>query len=314
MINAALVITYARKDNAMLLVEQLINSGIKTIYVSIDGPKDTQIRELQTLFKTMLQKKQEIFSGEILVWQRELNMGSGASVVASLDWVFSSEESCHVLEDDLVVTEDFFTFMNYGLEQMSKQSNLKIVTGTNPFENMTDGKMGKVNYPVSWGWATNRANWKDLRDLIFNGSPKKVMQTKIRKRQYWEVGRKRALLGRIEAWDVPLASEMYKTTFYTLIPPVNLVRNKGFDQYAAHTSESIWPLDMPVNELPDVNNYEIIENQLVDLNENFENRIFKITGRHAVSWLTNFILDKFRFKRDSVPLSVRCHLERFPSK
>ena len=71
MINAALVVTYARKDNAMRLVEQLINSGIKTIYVSIDGPKDTQIRELQTLFKSMVQKKQAIFSGEILVWQRE---------------------------------------------------------------------------------------------------------------------------------------------------------------------------------------------------------------------------------------------------
>lgn len=314
MIKAALVITYARKDNAMRLIEQLINSGIKTIYVSIDGPKDTQIRELQMIFKSMLQKKQAGFSGEILVWQRELNMGSGASLVASLDWVFSCEESCHVLEDDLVVTEDFFAFMNYGLEQMSTQSNLKIVTGTNPFEDMTEGKLGKVNYPVSWGWATNRENWKILRDLIFNESPKRLMQTKIRKSQYWKVGRKRALLGRIEAWDVPLASEMYKTTFYTLIPPVNLVRNTGFDQFAAHTSESIWPLDMPVKKLPNMNNYEIIENQLVDLNENFETRIFKITGRHAVSWMANIILDKFRFKHDSVPLSDRCQLERFPSK
>lgn len=313
MINAALVITYARKDNAMRLVEQLIDSGIKKIYVSIDGPKNTQIRKLQTLFKSMLQERQEIFSGEILVWQRESNMGSGASVIASLDWVFSSEESCHVLEDDLVVTEDFFTFMNYGLEQMSKQINLKIVTGTNPFEEMTDGKMGKVNYPVSWGWATNRENWKDLRDLIFNGCPEKDIETKIRKKKFWEVGRKRALLGCIEAWDVPLASEMYKTSFYTLIPPVNLVRNKGFDQFAAHTSESIWPLDMPVNKLPDINN-EIIESQLVDLSENFETRIFKITGRHAVSWLVNIILDKFRFNRNPVPLSVRCQLERFPFK
>ncbi len=314
MINAALVITYARKDNAMRLIEQLIDSGIKTIYVSIDGPKDTQIREFQTLFKSMLQKKQENFSGDILVWQRESNMGSGASVIASLDWVFSREEACHILEDDLVVTEDFFKFMNFGLEEMNRQHNLKIVTGTNPFEDITEGKLGKVNYPISWGWATNRENWKDLRHLIFNGVPKNALKTKIRNRQYWKVGKKRALLGRIEAWDVPLGSEMYKTTFYTLIPPTNLVRNIGFDQFAAHTAESIWPLDMPANKLLDLKNHIISEDQLVDLNKYFEKRIFKIKRQHAFAWLANIVLDKYRFKQDSIPLLDRCQLERFPSK
>lgn len=71
---------------------------------------------------------------------------------------------------------------------------------------------------------------------------------------------------------------------------------------------------MPVNKLPDIVNNEIIESQLVDLSENFEIRIFKITGRHAVSWLVNTILDKVRFNRNPVPLSVRCQLERFPFK
>ena len=107
---------------------------------------------------------------------------------------------------------------------------------------------------------------------------------------------------------------MYKTTFYTLIPPTNLVRNIGFDQFAAHTAESIWPLDMPANKLPDLQNHKISEDQLVDLNKYFEKRIFKIKRQHAFAWLANIVLDKYRFKQDSIPLLDRCQLERFPSK
>ena len=314
MTDAALIVSYARKENVLRLVEQSINSGVKHIYISIDGPRNNEIREIQTALKTELEKKQESDPGKIIIWQRKSNMGSGASVIASLDWVFESEESIYILEDDLVISRDFFTFMDYGLDEMSNHRNLKIVSGTNPFEDVTRGRMGKVSYPVSWGWATNRDNWKDLRKLIFNETSSNARSTKIRKIQFWKVGKRRALLGQIEAWDVPLASEMYKTAYYTLVPPTNLVRNIGFDQFAAHTSESIWPLDMQVNDLPNLESLIFSESELINLDENFETEIFKIQFRHSISGLLQKFSDRYRFKKRSLTLLDRTRLEGFPHR
>ena len=313
MISVALVISYARKENSMRLVKQLILAGIERIYISIDGPRSDEIRDIQAKLKAELAETQINYSGLIQVWQREENMGSGASVIASLDWVFSREESCVIIEDDLIVTNQFFSFIKYGIQQMRDHENLKIVTGTNPFENVTGGRFGKVNYPVSWGWATNRENWITLRELIFSGATSEGPMTSFRKIHYWKEGRRRALSGQIEAWDVPLASEMCKTDYYTLIPPANLVSNIGFDQFAAHTSKSVWPLNLRTNELINLEDIKYTETQLVNLNENFENRIFKIRSRHASTWMINVIMDRFRFKGAKVTLAQRSQLENFPS-
>lgn len=309
---SALVISYARRDNTLRLVEQLILVGIEKIYVSVDGPRNRNVSELQVQLNSELKRLKDNFSGEILIWQRKLNLGSGASVIASLDWVFKCEESCVILEDDLIVTNDFFSFVNYGLRIMKNQKNLKIVTGTNPFDDVTLGRLGKINYPVSWGWATNRDNWAKIRDLIFNGAPSKSAMSGSRRRQYWKVGRKRALLGQIEAWDVPLASEMYKTDYYTLIPPTNLVCNIGFDQYAAHTSESVWPLNLKIGNLSEESLGDYDESLLIDLNDEFEKKIFMIRRRHKYTWIVNSALDNFRYRKTTMPLSERIKIEKFP--
>ena len=314
MTNAALIVSYARKDNVLKLVEQSINSGAKKIYVSIDGPQNNEIREIQAALKKELVKKQESFLGMIMIWQRKLNMGSGASVIASLDWVFANEESTYILEDDLEISHDFFSFMDFGLKEMRNHKDLKIVTGTNPFEDVTGGRMGRLSYPVSWGWATNRENWEELRRLIFNSTSSDTRTTKIRKTQYWKVGKRRALLGQIEAWDVPLASEMYKTSYYTLVPSTNLVRNTGFDQFATHTSKSIWPLDMQMNDLPNLESLIFLENELVNLDENFETEIFKIQVRHSIPGLLQKPFDRYRFRQRNVALLDRTQLEEFPNR
>lgn len=313
MTSAALIVSYARKDNVMRLVEESINSGVKKIYISIDGPKNDEIREIQSMLKRELETKKESFLGKISIWQRESNMGSAASVISSLDWVFTIEDSIYILEDDLIISSDFFSFMDYGLGAMINHRNLKIVAGTNPFEDVTSGRMGRLSYPVSWGWATTRENWKELKTLIFSEISSNNRKTKTRKIRYWELGKRRALLGQIEAWDVPLASEMYKTAYFTLIPPANLVRNVGFDRFSTHTSESIWPLDMQMNALPNLESLFLSENELINLDENFETEIFKIRFRHSITGLLQKRSDKYRFKQKTIALLDRTRLEEFTS-
>jgi hypothetical protein len=311
---ACLIISYARKDNVLQLVEEVFNSGIEKIYISIDGPRNQEVESFQLELKSDLAKWNGLHLSQIQIWQRKKNFGSGASVIASLDWVFANEEEVIVLEDDLEVREQFFNFMKFGLQQMKNHSNLKIVTGTNPFPEVTQNRFGKVHYPVAWGWATNRANWLELRKLLFGDFPTKSLHFHLNKDLYWRIGKKRALKGQIEAWDVPLASEMYKTPYYTLLPPSNLVRNIGFDRHAAHTSAAIWPLNLSIADYSVPENSELKPLMFVDLGKEFENKIFKIRLHHIVSWILHKTIDRYRFKPEVTTLQDRVLMEGYPSK
>ena len=311
---ACLIISYARKDNVLQLVEAVSKAGIEKIYISIDGPGDQEIKSIQSELKSDLANWHSLHLTQVQIWQRKRNFGSGASVIASLDWVFANEEEVIVLEDDLEVRGQFFNFMKFGLRQMKNHPNLKIVTGTNPFPEVTQNRFGKLHYPVAWGWATNRANWLELRKLLFGDFPTKSMHFHLNKDLYWRIGKKRALKGQIEAWDVPLASEMYKTPYYTLLPPANLVRNIGFDRHAAHTSAAIWPLNLSITEYSVAENSELTPLMFVDLGKEFENKIFKIRLHHIVSWIFHKTIDRYRFKPDVTTLQDRVLMEGYPSK
>jgi hypothetical protein len=311
---ACLIISYARKDNVLQLVEEVSNAGIEKIYISIDGPRTQEIENIQLMLKSELANRDGLHLRQVQIWQRKRNFGSGASVIASLDWVFANEEEVIVLEDDLQVRGQFFSFMKFGLRQMKNHSNLKMVTGTNPFPEVTQNLFGKLHYPVAWGWATNRANWLELRKLLFGDFPTKSLHFHLSKDLYWQIGKKRALKGQIEAWDIPLASQMYKTPYYTLIPPSNLVRNIGFDRHAAHTRAAIWPLNLSIADYSVPENSELTSQMFVDLGKEFENKIFKIRLHHIVSWIFHKTIDRYRFKRDATTLQDRVLMEGYPSK
>jgi hypothetical protein len=315
MAHATLIVTYGRKENVLRLVEVVISSGVKKIYISIDGPRSEKVSRIQTDLISELELITRNFSGEIIVWRRKLNMGSGASVIASLDWVFSREEEVCILEDDLIIDHNYFKFMEFGLRSMSlRNPNLKIVTGTNPFGKVTQGKLGKINYPVSWGWATNRNNWLQLRSLIFSKSSVRVSEQCLSTRLFWETGKRRALSGQIEAWDIPLASEMSKTDYYTLVPPSNLVRNIGFDEFASHTGMDRWPLDIEISDIPNLDLLDSASTDFVILNKNFEEEIFRIRPLHSYTWIVNKVFDRFRFRNKSMNLLDRTKIEGAPTR
>jgi len=306
----ALIVAYGRKSNVLRLIDVIARAGIKRIYISLDGPRNESLKKIQSELRLELEFLSREHPCEIIVWQREINLGSGASVISSLDWVFAVEEEVCVLEDDLVVDGKFFEFIKFGLELMNGgDPNLKMVTGTNPFENATNGILGKLSYPVAWGWATNKSNWNSLRGLIFSETTTRIPLRRLSRNLYWRTGKRRALSGQIEAWDVPLAAEMHKTNFYTLVPPKNLVQNIGFDGFAAHTDEDRWPLDMKISNTFSLDEIKNNSGEYLNLNQNFEKRIFKIRYYHAASWLVNIVVDQIRFSQKTINLKKRTQLE-----
>jgi hypothetical protein len=142
-----------------------------------------------------------------------------------------------------------------------------------------------------------------MTDAIFLESTLKGVQGRLSEKIFWNTGKKRALKSQIDAWDVPLASGMRSMGYVSLVPPVNLVTNIGFDVNASHTSEFRWPLNLDrAVSLPCSISLDQSKIVKAENDELMRNKIFHIgfmnifTGAAAIFW------DSIRFRnRSGIP-------------
>jgi hypothetical protein len=190
-------------------------------------------------------------SVKVKLWKREENLGAAVSVVTAIDWFFRSESMGIVLEDDLIPSSDFFKFAASGLNIYGGNRNVWMISGSR----MNPQAASPISndwsfYPMIWGWATWRAQWLEMRQVFGVEDTSRLNRVLSRRYNFWFIGSLRAKKGVIDAWDVPLAFAQWSRKKFSVIPPVNLVTNIGFDVQATHTSGTEFPLNHPTSILP----------------------------------------------------------------
>jgi hypothetical protein len=313
--NAFLIIAYARSTVVSRLLSVLVANGVKDIFIAIDYPKTSQVELKQIEMLNAIQKISKDNSLVIHVWKRKYNQGSGAAVISAIDWFFSHVEQGVILEDDLVVEADFIRYMELTLSAYKNSPDVIAVSGSNPFaENLPKDLGFVVNYPVAWGWGTWANKWLEIRTMIFSDGIGLKGYLHPILFSFWQTGKRRALSGKIDAWDIPLASSMYSSNKITIISPVNLVSNIGSDIHSSHTTKSQWPLHAALGKLP--SNWMPTAHipQLLNLNKMFERQIFGVKPIRIFSYPTSIIFDFFRFSSRGIKLIDRINLEPLPNE
>jgi hypothetical protein len=274
-----------------------MNSGVKNFYVAVDGPRNSQVQNLQKEMLGVISEFEDSNGVKVNLWRREENLGAAVSVVTAIDWFFSNESMGVVLEDDLLPSPDFYSFASAGLNFYRNNRNVWMVSGsrmnpetTNPISN--DWSF----YPMIWGWAGWRDKWLEMRQ-VFEGKDKARFNSVLNRRyNFWFIGSSRAKTGVIDAWDVPLAFAQWSRKKLSVIPPVNLVTNIGFDSHATHTSGSNFPLNHPTSKLsplfafqhqPEFGSAESYDAIL-------ERSLFKIRRHHILLRFYGPVLNKIR--------------------
>ena len=184
---------------------------------------------------------------QIFIKRQKRNYQSGAAVIRAINWFFSHVDYGLIIEDDLVVNETFIPYVKKSLPYLDENDRCLMICGTRLLPENSDSAT-LSSYPNSWGWATSKEKWLTISKLIFDPMGKLKLIVKPSEWLYWYVGKKRALLGISDAWDTPLAAGMWSKGFYSMIPPVNLVSNLGFDSAATHTLTPSWPLGLQTEE------------------------------------------------------------------
>lgn len=309
-----LIIAYSRPKGVNSLVKTLVECGIKDIYVAIDGPRNMKDESNQHEIEEILQKYSS--DSRITINKRKHNLGVAGGVISAVDWFFSQVEMGLVLEDDLIIGTDLVRFIQKSLEQFKENKNVWMISGSQHFPNYMNPKLSVwCNYPIIWGWAGWATKWKEMRSLLLEKKPIALKQLLDRRYLFWAVGANRALSGRIDAWDIPLAFEFMYRKKLCLLPPVNLVSNIGADDVATHTKFFSSSMNQSLEHL-DIN-YCYPESLLTESISNYnimmEQNIYKIGMRHFLIPYYSFFLDFFRYSLNRRNIALKIKLSHLNS-
>lgn len=295
-----LIIAFARPEGVRRIIDLAITYGVSKIFVSTDGPRNSIDSDRLAKIQRVVSEFEGHPGIQIVTNQLLENHGVASGVIHALDWFFSNVESGIVLEDDIVPTNSFFEFCETALTIYSMEPRVKMISGTQVFPDESDRSSAlATTYPMIWGWAAWAKDWHSLRSHFFELKPTEFRSIFDYRWQYWSTGARRAISGIVDTWDTPIAFQFFNRKLLAITPPINLVTNVGADEVASHTSENLFPLNLPRFEAS-VNDFIFpsgIALESKEYSNKLERELFRIKYRHWFSPILSKLFDYWRFKK-----------------
>lgn len=179
----------------------------------------------------------------VTVVERENNFGLARSIINGVTSVVNTHGRIIVLEDDLVTSPYFLTFMNDALDAYQDKEKVMHLSGY-MFPIDTSGLPDTffLRTTSCWGWATWNRSWKH-----FSKEPKKLLDEYIKQRidrfnmdgacNFWaQVEQNES--GLIDTWAVFWYAAVFQMDGLCLHPAFSMVNNIGHDDTGEHCKQS----------------------------------------------------------------------------
>ncbi len=242
-VSPILLFTYLRLDTLTRTISALKKNVLATdsdLYIFSDGPKsetDAQkVKEIRTFLRSITGFK------SVSISESPTNKGLANSIISGVSEVMTFSDTVIVLEDDLITTPNFLTYMNSSLDEYQNVSKVFSISGFS-FDFGIESKSQEETYFLhrgwSWGWATWKDRWVDIDWAVsdYNTFKKSKTLRKEFKRGGSDVYGmlKRQMEGSLDSWAIRWFYHQFKVNGITLFPLYSKVYNDGFDADATHT-------------------------------------------------------------------------------
>ena len=240
-----LLIGFNRPTSMRRVIESIRSAAPRIIYFAVDGPRPHVASDPDLVHQTQLLVNELDWECEVHTLFRDVNLGCGHGVSSAISWFFDNVESGIILEDDIVVGQDFFPFVTEMLDRYAQDPRVFAVTGSQRIPQdvvRTDRGYRFSSIPQVWGWGTWRDRWQNY-SLDISGWRKELPPGRL----FTAVGKSPAafalwsanfdLMARkaIDTWDLQLVYCAMRQGALTVTPNVNLVENIGWGPDSTHT-------------------------------------------------------------------------------
>lgn len=239
------------------------------LFVFCDGPKNNSSNEAKKNIDEVREVvKSAKWCGEVEIIESVSNKGLGPSVREGVSNIVEEYGKVIVLEDDLITSPAFLTYMNKALAYYSHRKAVFSISGYN----LPPRKMKTpIDYPydvfaclrnASWGWATWDDRWKQIdwdtkayTDMLQNPFMKKAFNRGGDDVFGLLDGLK---TGKLNIWSIQFTLAHFANHAVTISPLVSYVDNLGLDGSGENcgTSEALRVENL--NQKTDLNFLDVI--------------------------------------------------------
>ena len=278
---------YKRPDETQKVLEALsANEGAaqSELIVYADGPKSDAEKESCEAVRQIVRSCTG-FAG-VTLYAAEKNRGLANSVIAGVTETLEKFDRVIVLEDDLVTSKYFLSFMNEALERYADDDSVCCIHG---FSYPTE--YPEIQYFLRrgadcWGWATWKRGWQifehDSCKLHKEITSRKLQKLFDRNGAFpYTKMLKDQSDGKIDSWAIRWYASAFLAEKYTLQSNVMLVENIGFGKQATHCSDSTHKYQIILSEKK-----VMFDGDAEKENANLQKEHMHFLGLHKVAFLT----------------------------
>lgn len=238
--------TYNRLDHLKKTVNSLKKnklSKLSQLTIYSDGPKN-RIDEIKIKILRKYLKKIRGFKS-INIREQLKNKGLAQNIIDGLNDTFAKYSSAIILEDDLVLSNNFLEYMNEALQlYKNKRKIISIHAYSYPIKfQKSDPDYFFLRGADCWGWAAWSRSWK-LFEKNGNLLRKKIIKKKLIKQfnfnnsfNYMKMLEDQ-IKGKNNSWAIRWYASAFLMNKLTLYPKKSFVKNIGVDGTGTHGYES----------------------------------------------------------------------------
>ncbi|WP_158974682.1 glycosyltransferase [Cellulophaga sp. L1A9] len=241
-----LLFTYKRLDALKNTIDALKKNELASdsdLFIFSDGPKQEKdkkiIEDIRVYLKTIDGFKSVTISAS------PTNKGLANSIIGGVSRVMEQSETVIVLEDDLLTTPNFLTYMNQALSKYTTEEKIFSISGYSfdlRIKDQNPNTTYLLNRGWSWGWATWRDRWEKVDWDV--ASYAEFSENKKERKEFAKGGSDlnamldKQMTGKLDSWAIRWFYHQFKIGGLTLYPLGSKIYNDGFDEFATHTNGS----------------------------------------------------------------------------
>jgi hypothetical protein len=207
--------------------------------VFIDGPIESNLESKKLVYDCRKVVNSIDWVIDVKTFFPSRNLGCALGVTSAINWAFTHFDKLIILEDDLVIHENTIDFFKETLVEYAPHKQIFGITGFLPIT--VESGFYLSRYAQIWGWATWKDRWEHY--LLIGDTSRLTLYLKmilyfrfnILLAVVHGINNRQVERKIIDTWDYKLMKLFILNQYFFILPPINLVVNKGFGSSATHT-------------------------------------------------------------------------------